>query len=105
MSGISSHILDVANGCPAAGITVQLYRHGALLSTQETNEDGRILALLPPDKPLTAGTYRIRFDIAPYFPKSFFPEVIVVFEVTDVARNYHVPLLLSPFGYSIYRGS
>lgn len=105
MSRLSTHVLDTANGRPAIGVRVRLYCQDDLLSTQITNADGRIPAFLPADLPLTPGTYRLIFDIASYSPKSFFPEVIIVFTVTDVAANYHVPLLLSPFGYSTYRGS
>ena len=106
MSGISTHILDTANGKPAQGITVRLYNDNSqLLSTRQTNADGRIPSMLPPGTGFFAGTYRLIFDVGGYFLKSFFPEVIIVFEVTDSAANYHVPLLISPYGYSTYRGS
>jgi 5-hydroxyisourate hydrolase len=105
MSGLSTHILDTANGKPAAGVAVHLYLEGILLNTLATNADGRIPAMLPPGVALSAGIYRLVFEVTAYFPHSFFPEVIIVFEVRDAAAHYHVPLLLSPFGYSTYRGS
>lgn len=105
MSGLSTHILDTANGKPAVGVTVHLYREGNLLNTLATNADGRIPALLPASVALAEGTYRLVFQVAACFPASFFPEVIIVFEVRDASAHYHVPLLLSPFGYSTYRGS
>jgi len=105
MSGISTHILDTANGKPAKGVTVTLFGNNKLLSTQKTNPDGRVPVLLPPNEPFLTGTYRLVFDVADLFVKSFFPEVIIVFEVSDSTAHYHVPLLISPFGYSTYRGS
>ena len=105
MSGLSTHILDTANGKPAAGVTVHLYRQGALLNTLITNVDGRIPAMLPSGVELSQGIYRLVFEVTSYFSNSFFPEVIIVFAVSDAAAQYHVPLLLSPFGYSTYRGS
>jgi 5-hydroxyisourate hydrolase len=105
MSGLSTHILDTANGKPAAGVTVHLYREGILLNTLVTNADGRIPAMLPAGVALAEGTYRLVFEVAAYSPASFFPEVVIMFEVRDASAHYHVPLLLSPFGYSTYRGS
>jgi 5-hydroxyisourate hydrolase len=105
MSGLSTHILDTTNGRPAAGIKVSLHKSDVCLSSYVTNENGRITALLPIATPLEAGTYRLVFDVASYFPKTFFPEVVIVFNVADPDVHYHVPLLLSPFGYSTYRGS
>jgi 5-hydroxyisourate hydrolase len=105
MSGISTHILDTANGRPSTGVTVHLFREGVLLNTLITNADGRVPALLPPGADLTTGTYRLVFEVTSYFSNCFFPEVIIVFAVTNGYAHYHVPLLLSPFGYSTYRGS
>ena len=105
MSGLSTHILDTANGRPAAGVTVTLFRDANLIGAAATNADGRIPKLLPPDVSLETGVYRLVFDIAAHFPNAFFPEVIIVFQVTDADAHYHVPLLLSPFGYTTYRGS
>lgn len=74
-----------------------------------TDSDGRVRDLLRADEPLQARTYRLVFDTAAYFRASeagtFYPEVAVIFVVKDPAEHYHVPLLLSPFGYSTYRGS
>jgi 5-hydroxyisourate hydrolase len=101
MSGISTHILDTSAGKPASGVTVHLFRAQALLNSLATNADGRIPALLPPGFEFTPGTYRLLFEVQ----GPFFPEVTIVFEVKDALAHYHVPLLLSPYGYSTYRGS
>jgi 5-hydroxyisourate hydrolase len=114
MSGISTHVLDTSLGQPAAGVPVSLERRGTdgswlPLSRGTTDAEGRLGDLLPPGEPLSAATYRMVFDTAAYFrgrgAGGFFPEVSVVFTVTDPGRNHHVPLLLSPYGYSTYRGS
>ena len=80
-----------------------------LLGKGTTNADGRIADLLPDDFGLSAGVYRLIFDTAAYFASqqlaSFYPQVTIVFKIEDPAQHYHVPLLLSPFGYSTYRGS
>lgn len=113
MSGITTHILDTSIGRPAAGVKVRL--HGwnraewELLGEGFTDADGRLRTLLASDHTLTAGRYRLVFETAAYFHAravaSFYPEVSVVFEVTDASQHFHVPLLLNPFGYSTYRGS
>lgn len=105
MSGISTHILDTAAGCPAAGIQVHLYREGEELASAWTNVDGRIPALLPPGTPLVAGQYRIVFDVGTRWSDGFYPEVTVTFWVKNPESNYHIPLLISPFGFTTYRGS
>lgn len=113
MSLITTHVLDVAKGRPAEGITVVLeYLAGddwEELARGVTNNDGRIPDLLSDSTALRAGIYRINFATAPYFQKfgvkGFYPHVLVVFEIHDTTQHYHVPLLLSPFGYSTYRGS
>jgi 5-hydroxyisourate hydrolase len=113
MSGITTHVLDTALGRPASGVPVRLeIRSGDNwqgLGRAVTDPDGRARALLPAGGPLALGTYRVTFDTGTYFrsrgSEPFFPEVSVVFEVRDPAQHYHVPLLLSPFGYSTYRGS
>jgi 5-hydroxyisourate hydrolase len=113
MSGLSTHVLDTARGVPAAGVAVRLevasgdgFRE---LARATTNEDGRVAALLPAGTALAAATYRLSFDTGAYFAargeQGFFPEVAIVFAVRDATRHHHVPLLLSPFGYSTYRGS
>ncbi|UPK73488.1 hydroxyisourate hydrolase [Nocardioidaceae bacterium SCSIO 66511] len=111
MSAITTHVLDTAAGIPAAGVPVRLDRlDGAAPTTLgegRTDADGRV-ADLGPDRAET-GTYRILFDTAAYFATSaadgFYPEVVISFAVRDPEQHYHVPLLLSPFGYSTYRGS
>jgi 5-hydroxyisourate hydrolase len=113
VSGLSTHVLDTAAGRPAAGIPVRLEveRAGALveLARAATNADGRVAQLLPEGTPLAAGTYRLTFDTAAYHDRQgaegFYPHVTIVFTVRDAAQHHHVPLLLSPFGYSTYRGS
>jgi|SRR3954449_9259820 len=105
MSGISTHILDTAAGRPASGIQVHLYRDGEELASAWTNADGRIAALLPPETPLVSGQYRILFDVGSRWPEGFYPEVAVTFWVKKPESNYHIPLLISPFGFTTYRGS
>jgi len=126
MSQITTHVLDTARGAPAAGVPVRLERvsgsgpGGAgpgeagmgLAGTGElgrasTDADGRVSDLGP--QRLPAGTYRLVFDTAGYFAQQrtagFFPEVAVTFTVGGEGQHYHVPLLLSPFGFATYRGS
>jgi 5-hydroxyisourate hydrolase len=113
MSAITTHILDLALGKPAASVPVELsiLRDGsyAALGAGQTDSDGRLRTLLPQGAPLEAGIYRIKFDTSAYFAssgtKSFYPWVEVTFEVTNSTAHYHVPLLLSPYGYSTYRGT
>ncbi len=105
MSGISTHILDTANGKPAAGIRVHLLLENRRIGVGTTDGDGRIRALLPEGATLKAGSYRLLFEIGDYFPQGFYPEVSIAFTVRDEARDYHVPLLICPFGYTTYRGS
>ena len=108
MSTLSTHVLDTALGCPAGGVPVALSdADGRPLGTGTTDEDGRV-GRLGPD-PLEPGGYTLRFDTAAYFAASgrttFYPEVAVTFIVAGGGEHYHVPVLLSPFGYSTYRGS
>lgn len=114
MSAITTHVLDTARGKPAGGVPVilSIQAEGGewkVLGQGRTNEDGRLPDLLSPDLPLQEGTYRLTFDTDSYFSsldqKSFYPSVAIVFKVQDAAQHYHVPLLLSPYGYSTYRGS
>jgi 5-hydroxyisourate hydrolase len=121
MSPITVHILDTALGQPASGVLVQLSRFEQThpthfdaqakltqLATGHTNADGRLLDLLATGS-LQRGFYQLRFDTASYFARTqrvgFYPSVSVVFEIRAEDEHYHVPLLLSPFGYSTYRGS
>ena len=111
---ISTHVLDTSLGRPAEGIPATLEHVDAegvptLVAWGTTNPDGRIPALIPTTDELVPGTYRLCFDVAPYFAasrrQSFFTEICVAFQVAIAPQHYHVPLLLSPFGYSTYRGS
>lgn len=113
-SPITTHVLDTSQGRPASGIEVKLSQrneNGAWqeLASGRTNEDGRIMNLLPADFQLLAGVYQMTFHTEGYFRQqavpSFYPCVKIVFEVHHPEQHYHVPLLLSPFGYSTYRGS
>ena len=99
---ISTHVLDTALGWPAAGIKVHLWLADELVASGTTDVDGRIRPLV---SELQQGVYRIVFEIAAYFPEGFYPEVSITFHVRDAAGHYHVPLLISPFGYTTYRGS
>jgi 5-hydroxyisourate hydrolase len=105
---ISTHVLDAALGRPAAGVPVRLDGpSGAPPVEAVTDSDGRVGELVA--GPLGAGSYRLRFDTGAYFAAggrpAFYPEVIITFTVTAGDEHYHVPLLLSPFAYSTYRGS
>jgi 5-hydroxyisourate hydrolase len=108
MSAITTHILDTAIGQPARNVAVALSdANGDVIGRGRTDSDGRCRDLL--NEPLRAGRYRMSFDVADYFLArgihSFYPVVHIDFEVFDAAQHYHVPLLISPFGYSTYRGS
>ena len=103
MAGITTHILDTAKGRPAAGVPITLFQGRDVLFDGVTDDDGRA-RVLEPDR-VKPGTYRLVFDTGAYNPAGFFPEATIVFRIDDVAQHYHVPLLLSPFGYSTYGGS
>ena len=113
MSGITTHVLDLASGRPARGVSVRLEIRRAerwtALAERATDDDGRVREFTPAGARLDAGTYRLTFLTGDYFraqgQEAFHPEVVVSFEVKDTAQHHHVPLLLSPFGYSTYRGS
>jgi 5-hydroxyisourate hydrolase len=114
MSAITTHILDVSSGSPARGVLVRLERQTddvvwELIGSGVTDEDGRVRDLLDADTGLKAGNYRLTFETGAYFQKQqiegFYPQVTVAFNIRNTAQHYHVPLLLSPFGYSTYRGS
>ncbi len=113
MSAITTHVLDTSRGLPAAGIAVTLeVRDGSAwrsVGSGLTDADGRARALVPAAQALRAGVYCLTFATGPWFAaqgtSAFYPEVRITFEVTDAAQHHHVPLLLSPFGYSTYRGS
>jgi 5-hydroxyisourate hydrolase len=103
---ITTHVLDTAAGRPARGIAVELDRLDGdtwqRVGAGTTDDDGRLRTLTPAG-PVAPGTYRIRFATASH--SAFFPTVDICFAVADGSQHYHVPLLLSPFGYSTYRGS
>lgn len=100
--GISTHVLDTAKGRPAGGVAITLENDRGVIASGKTDADGRLKLI---DDPPEAGTYRITFDTGGYDPNGFFPRVVIEFIVRGGARHYHVPLLLSSFGYSTYRGS
>jgi 5-hydroxyisourate hydrolase len=117
MGKLTTHVLDTSHGCPGKGMTIRLYKCGGkkdvLLLKAKTNADGRCDAPLLSGKDFKAGTYRLEFDAAAYFkakgvklPKTPFLNVITLsFGISDAGVHYHVPLLVSPYGYSTYRGS
>jgi 5-hydroxyisourate hydrolase len=114
MSAITTHILDTAIGRPATGVTVMLEQETAeagwqVIAKGLTDDDGRLRLMRETDELFMLGHYRLSFDTATYFAtggvESFYPQVAITFTVRDPEAHYHVPLLLSPFGYSTYRGS
>ena len=114
MSPITTHVLDTSRGRPAAGVSVALELRTdkgdwKRLGSGATDADGRARDLLPANHALSAGTYRLTFDTAAYYrglkTDCFYPSVSIVFEIRAPSEHFHVPLLLSPFSYSRYRGS
>lgn len=107
MNTVSTHILDATAGVPAVGVTVTLALDGTPLASGVTDGDGRIAAF--GDVPLGPGIYTLTFVTAEYFDargvESFYPEIVVTFRIPHGDRHFHVPLLLSPYSYSTYRGS
>lgn len=104
---LSTHVLDATSGRPAVGVAVTLTDvAGTVLADAATDDDGRIPGVA---NELTTGVYRLRFDTAAYFASQgvvgFYPEIVIAFEITATASHYHVPVLLSPYAYSTYRGS
>jgi hydroxyisourate hydrolase len=112
MSQITTHVLDTSVGKPAGGINISLEHNDTRawkqIANGTTDNDGRVKNLLPIDKRIPKGTYRLIFDTRSYFKshdvKGFYPSVTIEFEISD-DTHYHVPLLLNPYGYSTYRGS
>jgi 5-hydroxyisourate hydrolase len=111
---ITTHVLDTASGSPAAGMTIEFYRLSddgarALIKTVKTNADGRCDEPLLAGGDMRAGTYELVFHVAGYLghgeAQPFLGDVPVRFGVSDPSAHYHVPLLVSPYGYSTYRGS
>jgi 5-hydroxyisourate hydrolase len=113
MSGLTTHVLDTMHGQPASGVSLRLWRDGEAVVSTTTNRDGRCDGPLLSGDQLTPGRYRLEFDIGAYFrgrgvalPSPAFLEVVVIdFGVAEAGGHYHVPLLVSPYGYSTYRGS
>jgi 5-hydroxyisourate hydrolase len=113
MNSITTHVLDTARGRPAAQVSITLeYQSGgewSVVGAGVTDDDGRLRTLVAPGAKIHLGVYRLTFDTDAYFNAlgldGFFPEAVIVFRVRDAAQHHHVPLLLSPFGYSTYRGS
>ncbi len=111
--GISTHILDVTLGRPAADVAITLEKRTDTgwqpLGAGRTDTDGRVKSLLVEGHALAAGVHRATFEVEPYLSakhgRGFYPEVAITFRVENPAEHFHVPLLLSPFGYSTYRGS
>jgi 5-hydroxyisourate hydrolase len=114
MSRISTHVLDTAKGKPAAGVPVSLERQESSgkwlsLALAQTDQDGRCGELLPDSATLVGGVYRLTFDTAKYFAAcgvdGLYPAVEILFRVRGGESHFHIPLLLSPNGYTTYRGS
>ncbi len=117
MAHLSTHVLDTARGIPAKGLRIELHRiendTRRRVATGVTNVDGRIAAPLISGDLLEIGVYELLFHAGDYFrgaglqvsEPAFLDQIVVRFGVAEPGRNYHVPLLLSPFGYSTYRGS
>lgn len=108
MGTLSTHVLDTSRGRPAEGIAVVLEQvDGTVLGEGTTDGDGRVGSIGP--ERMEAGDYRLRFASGAYFAAQeaagFYPEVVIVFTISDADQHYHVPVLLNPFGYSTYRGS
>jgi 5-hydroxyisourate hydrolase len=108
---LSTHVLDTSAGRPAAGVPVVLYHHDGSGWTRVghavTDDDGRVKTLVDPSATVSAGAYRIVFEISEYFGETdaFYSEITIDFVVRDQDGHYHVPLLVSPYGYSTYRGT
>jgi 5-hydroxyisourate hydrolase len=110
MSMLTTHILDTVRGCPAAGMQIELWSIAGdarkLLKTVRTNSDGRVDSPLLSGKEMSTGTYELVFYVGDYFgERKFLDRVPVRFIISDAAAKYHVPLLVSPWSYSTYRGS
>ena len=112
MGKLSTHVLDTAHGKPAAGLKIELLRASTILKTVTTNSDGRTDEPLLSGDALQTGEYQLRFHVGDYFrsanskdAKRFLDIVPILFRIDDASANYHVPLLVSPWSYSTYRGS
>ena len=108
MSMLTTHVLDTMRGCPAAGMKIELWsvENQALIKSIETNTDGRTDAPLLAQEEMKAAQYELVFHVGDYFgEKKFLDKVPVRFTISDPGKKYHVPLLVSPWAYSTYRGS
>jgi 5-hydroxyisourate hydrolase len=108
MNTLTTHVLDTMRGCPAAGMNIELWSidQSKMLKSVQTNSDGRTDAPLLAGEEMTAGNYELLFFVGDYFgERRFLDRVPVRFVISDAAAKYHVPLLVSPWAYSTYRGS
>jgi 5-hydroxyisourate hydrolase len=113
MSGLTTHVLDTMHGRPAAGVRLRLSRGGAVIAQAVTNADGRCDQPLLTGETLVPGAYRLEFEVGAYYrglgvtlaEPAFLDVVALEFGIAEAASHYHVPLLVSPYGYSTYRGS
>jgi 5-hydroxyisourate hydrolase len=108
MSTLSTHVLDTSRGQPAGGVRITLQRGDEVIGTAVTDDDGRVKDLSG-GRPLAIGMHKLVFDVGEYFSsrasEAFYERITIEFVVSSESDHYHVPLLLSPFGYSTYRGS
>ncbi|CAD5262359.1 MULTISPECIES: hydroxyisourate hydrolase [Halomonadaceae] len=110
---LSVHVLNIQSGLPSPGVEVELERRTDAgwesLATATTDEAGRVAALYPTNEDFLPGVYRVTFETGDWFEErdiaTFFPDVPVPFQVENTEEHYHIPLLLSPYGYSTYRGN
>jgi 5-hydroxyisourate hydrolase len=108
MSSLTTHVLDTSRGMPARGMTIELWsvEPSKLLKTVKTNDDGRVDSALLSGHEMAAGSYELIFFVGDYFgDKKFLDRVPVRFTISDATMKYHVPLLVSPWSYTTYRGS
>lgn len=116
MGRLTTHVLDTARGCPASGVAVTLYRAESereLIAEARTNADGRLDSPILEDESFAAGVYELVFEAGDYFRTAlsdlpdpmFVDQVVLRFGIADAGQHYHVPLLVSPWSYSTYRGS
>jgi 5-hydroxyisourate hydrolase len=113
MSGLTTHVLDTMHGRPAAGVVLRLMQGEMLLAGAVTNADGRCDAPLLTGERMKTGAYRLEFEVGAYYrglgvalpEPAFLETVVIAFGIAEVGAHYHVPLLVSPFAYSTYRGS
>jgi 5-hydroxyisourate hydrolase len=108
MSGLTTHVLDLTRGCPARGMKIELWSidPSKQLKSVQTNPDGRVDSPLLEGNEMVAGSYELLFHVGDYFgERRFLDRVPIRFVISDASAKYHVPLLVSPWGYSTYRGS